>query len=181
MGHYRARDLLLVPSLLSLARLPLAALFVAYVSNPVLALGVLALAGLSDVLDGWYARHFHQATATGAVVDGATDKMFVAVVVVALVGQRAFQWHEALLLATREIVELPLVVWWMFHRRRRQEKAEDPKANYLGKAVTVMQFAAVATALFHHPLRFVWLYAVALSGVLAAALYWKRELEALRR
>ncbi len=180
MGHYRARDLLKVPSLISLLRLPLAAGFVLFVSRPLAALAVLALAGLSDVVDGWYARRYRQATATGAVVDGFTDKLFAAAVVVALVGHRSFEWHEAVLLATREVLELPLLVWWMLHRKRRRAKAEDPKANRLGKAVTVLQFAAVSSALFHQPLRFVLLYAVAGLGFVAAVMYWKREIEAVR-
>jgi phosphatidylglycerophosphate synthase len=135
---------------------------------------------VSDVLDGWYARTFGQATATGAVVDGISDKLFAAAVVLALVGERAFSWQEALLLASRELVELPLLAWWIVHRQRRREKAEDPRANWLGKAVTVLQFCAIATALFQSPLRLVALYLCALLGVVAALAYWRRELGAVR-
>jgi phosphatidylglycerophosphate synthase len=81
MGAYRARDLLRVPSLLSLARLPLAAAFVLLVDRPPVLVLVLVAAGVTDVLDGWYARRFDQVTATGAVVDPITDKLFVLTVV----------------------------------------------------------------------------------------------------
>ncbi|MBS2018843.1 MAG: CDP-alcohol phosphatidyltransferase family protein [Deltaproteobacteria bacterium] len=75
---YSARDLVRVPGLLSLSRLPLAVAFgFTVVSQPPLALTFLALAGLSDVLDGWYARRYGQATRTGAVLDAIVDKVFV--------------------------------------------------------------------------------------------------------
>ena len=68
-----ARDLLLVPSLVSMARLPLAALFPWVVDRPAAAVSVLLAAGLTDVLDGWLARRLHQETAIGAVADAISD------------------------------------------------------------------------------------------------------------
>ena len=65
--NYRARDLLLVPGLLSLARVPLACVFPFVIGWPLIALAVLLVAGFTDVADGWYARRFDQATSTGAV------------------------------------------------------------------------------------------------------------------
>ena len=179
MGHYRARDLLLVPSLLSLLRLPLAAAFALSLDQPFLALAVLALAGLSDILDGYYARKLGQATPTGAVVDGVTDKLFVGPVVVSLVARGAFTWPEALVLALREIVELPLVLWWALHRKKRKARAEDPKANRLGKIVTVLAFATVAAALFGSALRLPLLFSTGAAGFVAALAYFRRELRAV--
>ncbi|HTJ82255.1 MAG TPA: CDP-alcohol phosphatidyltransferase family protein, partial [Polyangiaceae bacterium] len=82
--RYSARDLLGVPSLLSLVRVPLAASFPFVVHAPWIALCVVAVAAASDVADGWWARHYHQTTPTGAVVDGITDKIFVVVVAISL-------------------------------------------------------------------------------------------------
>ena len=74
MGLYRARDLLLAPSLLSLMRLPLAVAFVVTVRQPPAAFAVLALAAATDVLDGylaalrgkdpWQVKWAHDAVAT---------------------------------------------------------------------------------------------------------------------
>ncbi len=179
MGRYRARDLLLAPSLLSLSRLPLAFAFTRSLERPLLALLVLALAGLSDILDGYYARKLGQATPTGAVVDGVTDKLFVGTVVVALVAKGALTWPEALVLALREIVELPLVLWWALHRKRRKARAEDPQANRLGKIATVLAFATVAAALFSSPLRLPLLVLTGAAGLVAALAYFRRELRAV--
>ena len=45
-----------LPDLLSLVRLPLGVAFVPLAGRPTAALAVLALAAVSDVLDGWLAR-----------------------------------------------------------------------------------------------------------------------------
>lgn len=176
MGRYRLRHALLIPSLISLTRLPLAGLFVMAVDTPSVALFLLVLAGGSDMLDGWLARRLGQATATGAVIDGITDKAFMATVVVCLVVRGPLEPWGALQLATRELGELPLVLWWATHHDKRRARAEDPKANALGKLCTTVQFIAVLAAL----LNYAWLpWALAASaflGLLAAARYWRREL-----
>jgi phosphatidylglycerophosphate synthase len=147
MGRYRARDLLLLPSLVSFLRLPLAVLFVYVVHDPTWALATLVAAAATDVIDGFLARRLNQATATGAVVDGVFDKGFTTVVIATLVVTGPLTWSEALLLGTRELGELPLVIWWALHHDRRQARAEDPRANWLGKLVTVLQFASITCIL----------------------------------
>ena len=174
MAEYRARDLLLVPSLLSMARVPLAAFFPFTLSVPAFAFGVLVLAALTDVLDGWYARTRGQATPTGAVADAVTDKVFVATVVVSLVLFQKMTALQALLLGTREMGELPLVVRLALSPAARQ-KHRDRRANVPGKIATVLQFVAVTTVLFGAPHPEIYLGAAAGAGVLAAVTYWMRE------
>lgn len=176
MGQYRLRHAFLVPSLVSWLRLPLAALFVLAADSAGLALALLIVAAATDMVDGWYARRFRQATATGAVIDGLTDKAFMATVVVTLIAHDKVSWLGALQLATRELGELPLVLWWALHRDRRQARAEDPKANAIGKLCTIFQFAAVTGALTAASWQHLALGASALMGCLAAWKYWQREL-----
>lgn len=179
MGHYRARDLVLPPSLISLLRLPLAWAFVQVEDEPAYAMAVLALAGATDVLDGFVARRLGQATATGAVVDGVSDKLFVAVVLWALLAsERVSLWGVAAL-GARELFELPLVVWWSMHRAQRGSRAEDPKANYIGKLATIAQFVAIAMLLTGQGPLTAMLIVTAMVGIAAALLYWARELGAL--
>ena len=178
MGRFRARDVLLVPSLVSLLRLPLAALFALLVDNPVLALGLLLLAGASDVVDGWYARRFGQATPTGAVVDGLTDKLFMATVVSTLLVSNKVGLWGAVLLATRELGELPLVLWWTLHQAKRRARSDNPEANRVGKLCTVVQFVAVAGSIFAASWLGVALAASGALGLLAATYYWLREIRA---
>jgi cardiolipin synthase (CMP-forming) len=178
VGRYRARDLLLAPSLLSFARVPLAAAFVGSAHHPLLALGVLLIAGITDMLDGYLARRLGQATATGAVVDGVLDKVFAAVVIGALILQGRVPWPAAALLATRELGELPLVAWWAMHEDGRRARAQDPRANWLGKAATVCQFVAIAALLIRGEPSYFWLAVTAIMGLASAVGYWRRELRA---
>jgi cardiolipin synthase len=176
MGRYDARDLVRVPGLLSLSRVPLAAAFPFAVGQPPLALGILIGAGLSDVLDGWYARRFGEATATGAALDPVTDKLFVLTVAITLVVTGQLTPLSVLLLSTREIGELPLVLWVALSPGARRARAEQPSANWVGKAATVLQFASVSAALFHASHQALWVDATAVTGVAAAFTYWRRAL-----
>ncbi|MFO0569696.1 MAG: CDP-alcohol phosphatidyltransferase family protein [Polyangiaceae bacterium] len=110
---------MLPPSLLSLARVPLAVAFLFALERPLIEAGILAAAGLTDVLDGWVARRNQQVTATGAVVDPITDKLFVLTVVLALVVTERLPLWRSECSSTREIGEAPLVVWWTFSRACR--------------------------------------------------------------
>ena len=176
MGLYRARDLLLPPSLISFVRVPLAATFPFVHDRPWLAFAVLAASGLSDVLDGWWARSHDQATPTGAVVDPITDKLFVLTVVITLVAAGKLSPISVLLLSTREIGELPLVVWLSFSHDARKKRTDHPKANAPGKAATALQFATVAAVLFHWSYTTTLVAITAAAGTIAAVVYWIRAL-----
>jgi cardiolipin synthase (CMP-forming) len=179
LGDYRAKDLFLVPGLLSLARVPLSAVFVLTLGWPLAAFGVLVLAGVTDVLDGGYARTRNQTTATGAVVDAITDKVFVACVVVALVVTHHMSVMESLLLGTREVGELPLVLRLAFSPEARRARTER-KANVPGKLATLLQFLAVTAVLFRVPRYDALLWLAAGAGAVAALTYWLREREEAR-
>jgi len=176
MGRYHARDLVRVPGLLSLCRIPLAAAFPFAVGRPPIALGILLGAGLSDVLDGWYARRYGEATATGAALDPVTDKLFVLTVAITLLVTGQLTLLSVLLLSTREIGELPLVLWIALSAGARRARAEQPSANAAGKAATVLQFASVSAALFHASHEELWVDATAITGAAAAVTYWGRAL-----
>jgi len=180
MGEFRSRDLFLVPSLLSLARIPLAVLFPFVLPSRASALAVLCLAGASDVLDGWYARRFGQATPTGAAVDPITDKLFVLSVVTTLVMTRLLPLASVLLLSTREIGEIPLLLWFLGSRRLRRARAARAAANLPGKVATCFQFLTIAAALLGAPYARSLLFTTAGAGVVAAVVYWTREVAALR-
>lgn len=174
---YRAADLLRAPNLLSLVRIPLAALF-PFVSRSVAAsLFVLALSGLSDVLDGWLARRMRAETALGAVVDPVADKVFALTVVVTLVvEQRLPAWGIPALLA-REILEAPLLAYVLVRRHRLREPVGETRANLPGKVATVAQLGAVIAAIALPSALLPALLITAGAGLAAGVLYWVRELE----
>jgi cardiolipin synthase len=181
MGGFRAKDMLLVPSLLSLTRIPMAAAFPFVQPSRPGMLVLLGLAGFSDMLDGWWARRFDQATPTGAVVDPVTDKLFVLSVVVTLVVTRVLPVTSVLLLSTREIGELPLIFWFLASQKVRAARATKASANVPGKLATAAQFATVSAALVGSSFTRELLFMTAGAGAIAAVVYWMRELSAVRQ
>jgi cardiolipin synthase len=176
-GHYRLSDVFRAPGLISLSRIALAVCFPFVVGRPAVAFGVLVLAALSDVLDGFVARRLKLVTPTGAALDPVTDKVFVTTIAVTLVVTGHLTLFEIALLSTREIGELPLVIWYALSPRARRARAEKPSANVAGKLATVLQFGAVSFALLHEPLENLWIFATAVAGAFAALSYWRRALE----
>lgn len=170
---YRARDLLRVPCLLSLARVPLAAAFPLVVADPRWAFGVLALSGISDVLDGWWARRFHQTSDLGAALDGITDKIFVLAVALTLLVTARLSTLEVLLLGARDLGEMLLLVA-LLRRRDARVRHEQPRADVFGKATTLLQFVAVSLALLGHPARTWAAWGAGLLGAATAVHYARR-------
>lgn len=175
-GRYRARDLLLPPGLISLARVPLAAAFPFVAERPVASFAVLAAAGVSDLLDGWWARRFGQETPTGAVLDGVTDKLFALTVALTLLADGHLGVAGLLLLGARDLGEIPLAAWTARTRRGGAAAASLVHANVAGKIATVLQFAAVAMVLLHAPYSDAAIAAAGVAGTLAALSYWRRAL-----
>lgn len=175
MAKLVARDLLNVPGLISLSRVPLAIAFPFALGHGAWALVVLATSAATDVLDGWYARRHGLVTATGAVLDGVTDKIFAIAVLASLLVSGGMTPVEVVLLGTRELLELPLVLRIALSRRARARRIQRA-ANVAGKLTTVLQFAAVLVILLDAPHRAAWIYATALAGAAAAVLYAVREL-----
>lgn len=177
MGRYHPADALNVPSLISWARVPLAAAFPFCVHHPGAALLVLLAAGASDVVDGWLARSTGQVTPMGSVIDPITDKIFVLTVVGTLVLTSKLPLVSVLFLSTRELGEAPLVLWYAISRRMRRARTRAPMANWPGKAATVLQFVTVTLAIVGSPLTATFLYGTAVAGTLAALSYWLRALQ----
>ncbi|MEY4580053.1 MAG: hypothetical protein RL701_4756 [Pseudomonadota bacterium] len=179
--EYRASDLFTLPSLLSLSRVLLAAWFPFAVQHRWLALGIVALAGVSDYLDGVIARRRHQESAMGAALDPTTDKIFAASVIISMLLARKLSIASALLLSTREVLELPLLTWLLFCvPRQRFLGAPRLKSNWLGKLTTGFQFCALTAAQFNNNTLMAWATGTAVIGALAAWTYWMSYRLALR-
>jgi phosphatidylglycerophosphate synthase len=175
---YRARDMVRVPGLISLCRLPLAIAFPFTVARPVWAFALLGAAAGTDVLDGWYARRFDQQTAAGAVLDGVMDKVFALTVVATLVVVGSLSVLHALVLGARELGEAPLLARAMFRRDRAPASQRD--ASALGKLATILQFGTVILVMSRIGPRAACVYTTGVCGAMAALGYWRRELSIKR-
>jgi cardiolipin synthase (CMP-forming) len=181
IARFRARDALRVPGLLSLCRLPLAAVFPFSYRDARLAIALLVAAAATDLLDGWYARRFHQETPMGAALDGVMDKAFGFSVLATLVASGALSWVEAVVLSAREIGEGVLIPVSLALRPR--PAITERSANRLGKAATAMQFAtAVAVVVGAGAVpRMLCVVATGVCGAAAAVVYAVREFGPARR
>jgi phosphatidylglycerophosphate synthase len=172
-ARYAWRDAFLAPGLISLIRLPLALAFPFAARSPFGAVVILAAAGVSDVLDGWVARRFHQQTPTGAFLDGAMDKLFAVAVLATLIVASSLTVGEALLLSTREIGEAVLLAGSLVAQPHASPSARS--ANALGKLATVLQFVTVVVVVVGGGPRLALVIATGLCGALAATSYGVRE------
>jgi cardiolipin synthase len=145
-----------LPNLLSLSRIPLGGLFWGALSlgpdHPVQPFAVLAAAGVTDVLDGWVARRRHGANppGTGAWLDPFCDKLFVGAVLAALFVQRRVPLALMALILSRELLQLPMAVFYRASDTLRGWLHYDFRASSLGKAATCAQFAAVSALILDH-------------------------------
>lgn len=165
------------PNLLSLIRVPLAALF--WISQDWIAIfGIIAAAAISDLLDGFVARKTGVHDDTGAWLDPLCDKVFMMSVLVA-----TFVWREPPLvmvaaIGAREILQVPLLV--LYTLRRTKEVHFNFKAGWPGKITTVLQFVAVMLLLIERPEAAIAAAACAALGIYSVIYYLQRALKARR-
>ena len=138
-----------LPNLLSLARLPLGAIFWLVIdASPRHLWGpfaVLAAAAITDVLDGVVARRRGVvARGVGSWLDPLCDKLFVGAVLGAILFHRAVPLAALLLIVSRELIQLPLALIYRLVPVLRRWLQYDFQASPLGKAATIFQFLAVA-------------------------------------
>jgi phosphatidylglycerophosphate synthase len=126
-----------VPNLLSLSRLPLAAAFL-LAQDTVVRVVIIAAAGISDWLDGWWARTRGPRTATGALLDPVTDKAFVVTALASFAVWDAITPAQLAVLLARDLyVTLGALVLVLLRQPLRLA------ARVPGKLVTVLQIGAV--------------------------------------
>lgn len=179
MTTYRYRDLIALPNVLSAARLPLA-LALPFAKEKESALAIIGAAGMTDLLDGFAARKLGQTTPVGAAIDGFADKAFSVTLLGTLVARGVLSPASALLLATREIIELPLAVRVLVSENARIVSV-DRAANGWGKLATALELGAVVASVARARIAKPLVVAAGIAGAVAGISYWLRELRAERR
>jgi phosphatidylglycerophosphate synthase len=134
----RSTSILTIPNLLSLARFPLAAAFLAS-SSVRMRTWILGLAALTDLLDGWLARR-GQSSQLGALLDPVADKTFVLIAVTAFLADGAISARDYLVVLSRDIMT---VIGFFVATVTPGLKASMFKARLSGKVVTVLQLLAL--------------------------------------
>lgn len=122
-----------VPNLLSVLRLAGVPVFLWLVLGPEAdgwALALLAVAGVTDFLDGYLARRLRQTSAIGQVLDPVADRLYILAVVVGLALRDVIPWWVAVSLPLRD-----LLLWGLVPLLRTRGYSALP-VHFLGKAAT---------------------------------------------
>jgi cardiolipin synthase len=164
----------------TLSRLPIAVAFWWAYGSP-WAIGLIALAALTDTLDGRIARALKWRGARGPDIGGwldpLVDKLFVAIVL----GVLWLRTGDALVIAligARELVMVPLVAIYLARSRPRSSELQ---ADFFGKVATVAQFVALAIVLGHPTWGLAAAIGAAVLGLIAAGHYIGREVGRMHR
>ncbi|MBS0326851.1 MAG: CDP-diacylglycerol--glycerol-3-phosphate 3-phosphatidyltransferase [Proteobacteria bacterium] len=105
-------------------------------------MAVFALAAITDWLDGWLARRWHQTSAFGAFLDPVADKLMVASALIVLVDLGRAEAWLAIIIIGREIAISALREWMAQLGRSR-----NVAVAFVGKVKTVAQMTALIALL----------------------------------
>ena len=143
------RDIVNLPNLFSLARIALIPLLGYYLTSPdqqatIICVVLIAIAGITDGLDGMLARRLGRVTRLGIALDPIADKLFAGALVILLIAYRGFPIWLASVIIGRDL--LILIAGLILLRGR---KVVVP-SNLTGKYT----FAATVILLLSYVLRF---------------------------
>jgi len=134
---------LTIPNLLSVVRLLCAPLFLWLLFDRHDRLGAALLLGglgLTDWVDGYVARHFHQVSTVGKVLDPTADRVLLAVGVIAIVVDGSVPLPIAIITLVREAVVAVAVVVLAAMGARRIDVQWAGKAGTFGLMVAFPLF-----------------------------------------
>lgn len=135
-----------LPNMLSLTRLLIIAPFLVFLYQQayVNAFYMFLLAGFTDGLDGWLARHFHWKSLFGSFIDPLADKLLIASSFISLALIGSLPWWLVSLVFLRDItISFGVLAWYWFVQR-----SLDFKPTSVSKLNTILQLALVTLCLF---------------------------------
>jgi CDP-diacylglycerol---glycerol-3-phosphate 3-phosphatidyltransferase len=169
-GHWNVPNtltwlrILMIPGIVILFYLPF------WWAHPAAGIGF-ALAGITDSLDGYYARKLGQTSRLGAFLDPVADKLIVAAALVLIVSADS-RWYVvimAIVIIGREIAVSALREWMAEIGQRGRMKV-----SVWGKYKTIMQIVGLSMLLFRQHLLGIPIYklGLVLSAVAAVLTLW---------
>ncbi len=138
------RDIINFPNLLTLSRILLTPflLYMILEEKALLALAIFVVAGFTDMLDGLWAKRFHQQTDIGALLDPIADKLLLVSCMVVLfsIGQIPLYLFLAVIFRDVIIVVGAIAYELVTHKLKMQP-------SIFSKATTAMQIIYLAVVL----------------------------------
>jgi CDP-diacylglycerol---glycerol-3-phosphate 3-phosphatidyltransferase len=127
--------LLTLPNTVSLSRVVLALAFV-LVSEPWDRIALIAVAGFTDFIDGWLARHEKSESTAGALLDPLADRIFVFVAISTYLVEGLLSTGQYFVFLTRD---LATAAGFIVAKIIPTLRPAVFRARMLGKIVTVVQ------------------------------------------
>ena len=156
--------ILTIPNVLSIIRLACIPVFVWLLfaqDNPVGAAGLLAVLGVTDWVDGYIARRFHQVSDLGKILDPVADRLMVATAIISLMVSGRAPLLVCWLILIREILVSGAVLILAAMGARRIDVTRSGKLGTVGLMVSLPLFlwASGVTGLLHNVvLGFAWCF-----------------------
>ncbi len=142
MGKIRKREqILTVPNLFSLMRL----LMIPWIiwlyrkeQNDLMAAAVLALSGITDILDGFIARRFGMVSDLGKLLDPVADKLTQGAVIICLAFRYPLMWGLICFFVIKELC-MGVIGLYAIHRQKRVNSSK-----WYGKLNTAILYVTMA-------------------------------------
>ena len=158
-----------IPNLLTFIRFLLIPLFVYtffYVpEGNIYAALIFILSGITDILDGYIARHYNQVTKMGTLLDPLADKLMILTVLTSL-------WIKDLIpffiIAILMIKEFSMIIGAAILYKK--QKIAIPANNY-GKIATFFFYIAIIFSIFEWPYSFTLIIIALALAILAFFIY----------
>ncbi len=121
-----------VPNLISMFRLLMVPVFAFLIvaEHDYWALGVLALCGVTDFLDGYLARSLGQVSELGARLDPAADRLFILSTLLGLAWRDFIPWWLVGVIVARDVLLVAMIPYL------KRLHLESLPVHFLGKAAT---------------------------------------------
>jgi cardiolipin synthase len=180
-GSFDTDRVLTLPNLLSLLRLAGVPLMLWLILGPqadILAVVVLTAAGITDYLDGFLARRWHQRSRLGQILDPAADRLYILATLVGLGLRHLVPWWLVAVLVARDCVIAMLVPVL------KTRGYSSLPVHFLGKAATFsLLYAFPCILLGSSPAGWAFLFRVVgwAFALWGTALYWYAALLYLRQ
>jgi cardiolipin synthase len=179
-------SLLTAPNALTLSRVPLAALVWIRPLDPAWVLGLMLLAGVTDVLDGAMERRrrlkldpsLRNAPTIGVWLDPLCDKVFILSVLAAVTISRHLPLWLIPLIGLREILQTIVVLGLKPLPGFRDRLRPRFRANVVGKLATVFQFLTIGSLLLGASATIPLAFACGALGLVAVGVYFARAMRA---
>lgn len=159
-----------IPNALTIFRLALIPGFVFYYFSSVengdtIAIILFAMAGLTDILDGYIARRYNLVTKLGTALDPIADKLMLLTVLVSITIKNQIPFWIIIIVAAKETLLILGAITLL-----NEHDAVIP-ANRFGKLSTIAFYIAIFAVAFDIPYSTVMLNGFVLTTILALVVY----------